>query len=62
MPAYIYAAREDHIVPWRTAYRTVGLVSSDVAFVLGASGHIAGVVNPPAKQRRRLLDQRIADR
>jgi polyhydroxyalkanoate synthase subunit PhaC len=52
MPAYVYASREDHIVPWRTAYRTVGLVGGDVTFVLGASGHIAGVVNPPAKQRR----------
>jgi polyhydroxyalkanoate synthase len=52
MPAYVYASRDDHIVPWRTAYRTVALVGGDVTFVLGASGHIAGVVNPPAKRRR----------
>ena len=52
MPTYVYASREDHIVPWRAAYRTVRLLSGEVSFVLGASGHIAGVVNPPRKQRR----------
>jgi polyhydroxyalkanoate synthase len=49
----VLATREDHIVPWRSAYRTVGLLGGeDKTFVLGASGHIAGVVNPPAKKRR----------
>jgi polyhydroxyalkanoate synthase len=52
MPAYIYASREDHIVPWKSAYRSAHLVGGDVTFVLGASGHIAGVVNPPEKRRR----------
>jgi polyhydroxyalkanoate synthase len=52
MPAYVYASRDDHIVPWRSAYRTTGLVGGDVTFVMGASGHIAGVINPPAKGRR----------
>ncbi|MDQ2963506.1 MAG: class I poly(R)-hydroxyalkanoic acid synthase [Pseudomonadota bacterium] len=52
MPSYVYASREDHIVPWRSAYRTIELVESDVTFVLGASGHIAGVVNPPQRKRR----------
>ncbi len=52
IPTYVYASREDHIVPWRSAYRTTGLVRGDVTFVLGASGHIAGVVNPPAAGRR----------
>ena len=52
MPAYVFATHDDHIVPWRSAYKTVGLVGGDVTFVLGASGHIAGVVNPPAKRRR----------
>jgi polyhydroxyalkanoate synthase len=51
-PAYVYASREDHIVPWRSAYRTVGFLGGDSTFVLGASGHIAGVVNPPAAARR----------
>ncbi|HEX8009927.1 MAG TPA: class I poly(R)-hydroxyalkanoic acid synthase [Casimicrobiaceae bacterium] len=52
MPTYVYASREDHIVPWRTAYRTIELLGGDVGFVLGASGHIAGVVNPPEKNKR----------
>jgi polyhydroxyalkanoate synthase subunit PhaC len=52
MPSYVYASRDDHIVPWRSAYRTIGLVGGDVSFALGASGHIAGVVNPPQKKKR----------
>jgi len=52
IPVFVFSTREDHIVPWRSAYRTLGLVSGQKAFVLGASGHIAGVVNPPAKKRR----------
>ncbi len=51
-PAYVYGSREDHIVPWRSAYRTTGLLRGDMTFVLGASGHIAGVVNPASSQRR----------
>jgi polyhydroxyalkanoate synthase len=53
MPAYVYASRDDHIVPWRSAYRTTSLVGGDATFVLGASGHIAGVVNPPSSPPRR---------
>jgi polyhydroxyalkanoate synthase len=52
IPTYIYASREDHIVPWRSAYRTTELVAGDLDFVLGSSGHIAGVVNPPHSKRR----------
>jgi polyhydroxyalkanoate synthase len=52
MPAYVMASREDHIVPWRSAYRTTSLVGGGATFVLGASGHIAGVVNPPSPPRR----------
>ena len=52
MPSYVYASREDHIVPWRTAYRTTALVGGEVTFVLGSSGHIAGVVNPITSSRR----------
>jgi len=52
MPLYVYASRDDHIVPWRSAYRTTALVGGDVTFVLGASGHIAGVINPPQPPRR----------
>jgi len=39
-------------VPWRSAYRTTALVGGDVTFVLAASGHIAGVINPPLARKR----------
>ena len=53
LPIFVLATREDHIVPWRSAYRTLGLLGgADKTFVLGASGHIAGVVNPPASRKR----------
>ncbi|MBC7938562.1 MAG: class I poly(R)-hydroxyalkanoic acid synthase [Chitinophagaceae bacterium] len=54
-PTFIYASREDHIVPWTAAYASVPLLKGalrKVKFVLGASGHIAGVINPPAKGKR----------
>jgi polyhydroxyalkanoate synthase len=52
IPAFIYASREDHIVPWRTAYASRQLLPHDTTFVLGASGHIAGVINPASKNKR----------
>ena len=52
LPSFVYASRDDHIVPWRTAYASTGLLGGDTTFVLGASGHIAGVINPPAKGKR----------
>jgi polyhydroxyalkanoate synthase len=52
VPAFVYASREDHIVPWQTAFASTGLLGGDSRFVLGASGHIAGVINPPAKRKR----------
>ena len=51
-PFYIYGSREDHIVPWMAAYRSVPLIKGKRRFVLGASGHIAGVINPPAQRKR----------
>jgi polyhydroxyalkanoate synthase len=52
-PVYVYASREDHIVPWTAAYRSVPLMANNkVRYTLGASGHIAGVINPPAKNKR----------
>lgn len=52
VPAYIYASREDHIVPWESAYASCNVLTGPRRFVMGASGHIAGVINPPAKNRR----------
>lgn len=55
-PAFIYGSREDHIVPWTAAFESTFLLNPDKPernrFVLGASGHIAGVINPPAKKKR----------
>jgi polyhydroxyalkanoate synthase subunit PhaC len=51
-PVFIYGSREDHIVPWTAAYASMPLFKSPHTFVLGASGHIAGVINPPAKRKR----------
>ena len=51
-PAFIYASQEDHIVPWQSAYESTHILRGKNRFVLGASGHIAGVINPPAKNKR----------
>lgn len=47
VPAYFLSTREDHIAPWKSTYRGTHLLGGDNRFVLAASGHIAGVVNPP---------------
>ncbi|MDR5750483.1 MULTISPECIES: class I poly(R)-hydroxyalkanoic acid synthase [unclassified Caballeronia] len=52
VPTFIYGSREDHIVPWASAYASAPLLSGPQTFVLGASGHIAGVINPPSKNKR----------
>ena len=52
VPAFVLATREDHIVPWKTAYLSAALLGGHTEFVLGASGHVAGIINPAAKKRR----------
>jgi len=52
MPVYIYGSREDHIVPIGGAYASVPVLPGKKRFVMGASGHIAGVINPPSKNKR----------
>lgn len=52
MPVYLLATREDHIVPWQTSYLGTRMLGGKARFVLGASGHIAGVINPVSKNKR----------
>jgi polyhydroxyalkanoate synthase len=52
VPTYIFGAKEDHIVPWRAAYGSTRLLSNRLRFALGASGHIAGAINPVSKNKR----------
>lgn len=52
MPVFMLACREDHIVPWKTSYLGRSLLGGKSQFVLGASGHIAGVINPASKNKR----------
>ncbi|MCP5367416.1 MAG: class I poly(R)-hydroxyalkanoic acid synthase [Hyphomicrobiales bacterium] len=48
IPTYVLSTREDHIAPWKSTYKATQIYSGPVRFVLAASGHIAGVINPPA--------------
>jgi len=50
-PCYFVSTHLDHIAYWETCYRGAQLLNSDVTFVLGESGHIAGIVNPPEKHK-----------
>jgi polyhydroxyalkanoate synthase subunit PhaC len=47
-PCFVLATKEDHIAPWASVYPTARLLGGEVRFVLGGSGHIAGVINPPS--------------
>jgi polyhydroxyalkanoate synthase len=55
-PVFVYGSKEDHIVPWEAAFASMNLLNPKKAkanrFVLGASGHIAGVINPASKGKR----------
>jgi polyhydroxyalkanoate synthase len=50
-PAYFVSAIEDHIAPWKTTYAGPRLLAGKNRFVLSGSGHIAGMVNPPAANK-----------
>lgn len=51
IPLYMLSTREDHIAPWKSTYKATAIYSGPIRFVLAGSGHIAGVVNPPARQK-----------
>lgn len=50
-PAYFLSTAEDHIAPWKTTYAGTQLLSGPSRFVLGGSGHIAGVINAPSANK-----------
>ncbi len=50
-PVYIVATKEDHIAPWSSCYPGTQLFAGPKRFILGASGHIAGIINPPAANK-----------
>ena len=50
-PSYLVSTREDHIAPWKSTYAATHIYKGPIRFVLAASGHVAGVVNPPSKQK-----------
>ena len=61
-PSFFLSTREDHIAPWKATYETTKLFSGPVSFTLAASGHIAGVVNPPdAEKYCYFTNEKIAD-
>ncbi|MBP7240947.1 class I poly(R)-hydroxyalkanoic acid synthase [Amaricoccus sp.] len=51
-PCFVLATKEDHIAPWTSVYPTTHLLGGEVRFVLGGSGHIAGVINPPGGRQK----------
>lgn len=51
VPAYVLAARDDHIVPWASAFRSLAYLGGPCRFVLGENGHVGGIVNPAARER-----------
>jgi polyhydroxyalkanoate synthase len=53
--SYVVAGATDHIIPWTAAYRTTQLLGGDSEFVLGSSGHIQAIVNPPGARRSRFM-------
>jgi len=63
LPTFVFAAREDHIVPWKGGYRSAQTLGAKATFVLGASGHIAGTINPASKGKRSywMHDKLLAD-
>ena len=51
IPSYFISTVEDHIAPWKTTYKGAQYLGGPVRFVLGGSGHIAGIVNPPSAKK-----------
>ena len=51
IPVYLQSAKDDHIAPFRSVYKTTGLMKGPIRFIIAGSGHIAGVINPPSANK-----------
>jgi polyhydroxyalkanoate synthase len=51
VPTYLQSAKDDHIAPFRSVYKTTQLFKGPIRFIIAGSGHIAGVINPPAAKK-----------
>ncbi len=51
IPVYLQSSREDHIAPYRSVYKATQIYAGDTTFMMAGSGHIAGVINPPAAEK-----------
>jgi polyhydroxyalkanoate synthase len=51
VPVYLQSAKEDHIAPATSVFKSVNLFGGPVRFIIAGSGHIAGVINPPAAKK-----------
>ncbi len=60
-PTYILSAQEDHIAPWKSTYAATQIYKGSIRFVLSGSGHVAGVINPPFKEKYGYKTTTISD-
>lgn len=52
LPIYMMSTKDDHIAPWKSTYKGISLMkNARINFVLGGAGHVAGVINPPAREK-----------
>lgn len=61
VPSYFLSTKDDHIAPWKSTYEGMLLLGGDKTFVLSASGHVAGVVNPPAAKKYHYWENKEID-
>jgi polyhydroxyalkanoate synthase len=61
VPSYFLSTKDDHIAPWASTYEGMLLLGGDKTFVLSASGHVAGVVNPPASKKYHYWENKNID-
>ena len=61
VPSYFLSTKDDHIAPWKSTYEGMMLLGGKKTFVLSASGHVAGVVNPPVAKKYHYWENNTID-